>query len=240
MGRKDKKKLLALRRTSRFKSESESISLYDQQYNNEQTSIFDAQKPERPEGSSTNLKDDANIEPPMEADPKVEMPRHLDVPCSYDVLLKLAEGLVCGFSVESSGKHKPLVESKVHEGNNTKIKKLICLFSGVGINDESLRWPYNLKWNDKANSLKLLVYLLHYKGKLDNPLDAIDEGDDEGISDIIRTSFKGAPVWSIIGPALNYKERSLSSKAKIPVKNNNVNLMKKLAQFWFECKKLDD
>lgn len=209
--------------------------------NNEQTPIFDAPKPERPEGSSTNLKDDANIEPPMEADPKVEMPRHLDVPCSYDVLLKLAEGLVCGFSVESSGKHKPLVESKVHEGNNTKIKKLICLFSGVGINNESLRWPYNLKWTDYANSLKLLVYLLHYEGKLKDPLDAIDEDNDEGISDIIRTSFKGgAPVWSIIGPALNYKERSLSSKAKIPVKNNNVNLMKRLAQFWFECKKLDD
>ena len=74
-----------------------------------------------------------------------------------------------------------------------------------------------------------------------DPLDAIDEDNDEGISDIIRTSFKGgAPVWSIIGPALNYKERSLSSKAKIPVKNNNVNLMKRLAQFWFECKKLDD
>jgi len=208
--------------------------------NNEQTPIFDAPKPERPEGNSTNLKDDANIEPPMEPDPKVEMPRHLDVPCSYDVLLKLAEGLVCGFSVESSGKHKPLVESKVHEGNNTKIKKLICLFSGVGINNESLRWPYNLKWTDYANSLKLLVYLLHYEGKLKDPLDAIDEDNDEGISDIIRTSFKGgAPVWSIIGPALNYKERSLSSKANIPVKNN-VNLMKRLAQFWFECKKLDD
>ena len=206
---------------------------------NEQTPIFYAPNPERPEGSSTNLKDDGNIEPPMEPDPKVEMPRHLYVPYSYDMLLKLAEGLVCGFSVESSGKHKPLVESKVHEGNNTKIKKLICLFSGVGINDESLRWPYNLKWNDKANSLKLLVYLLHYKGKLDNPLDAIDEGDDEGISDIIRTSFKGAPVWNIAGTAFGYRKDTLRATNKIP-RRSNLKLMEELAKLWFECKKLDD
>ena len=207
--------------------------------NNEQTPIFDAPKPERPEGNSTNLIDDANIEPPMEPDPKVGMPRHLYVPYSYDMLLKLAEGLVCGFSVESSGKHKPLVESKVHEGNNTKIKKIICLFSGVGINDESLRWPYNLKWTGKANSLKLLVYLLHYEGKLEDPLKAIDEDDDEGISEIIRTSFKGTPVWNIVGTALGYKKDSLRTTNKIP-RRSNIKLMEELAKLWFECKKIDD
>lgn len=182
------------------------------------------------------------VESTIENKPKLiiktilNLPEHIEVHCSKEMLTKLAEGLVRGIDDET----KPLVTSKVKERNGTIIKKLVCLFSGVGIHDESLEWPYNLEWTDYANSLKLLVYLLHYEGKLKDPLDAIDEDNDEGISDIIRTSFKGgAPVWSIIGPALNYKERSLSSKAKIPVKNN-VNLMKRLAQFWFECKKLDD
>ena len=216
------------------KKETENNSI-----NSEQKPIVDAPKPEQPESSSTNLKDDGKIEPPMDPEPEVETPRHLYVPYSYDMLLKLAEGLVCGFSVESSGKHKPLVESKVHEGNNTKIKKIICLFSGVGINDESLRWPYNLKWTGKANSLKLLVYLLHYEGKLEDPLKAIDEDDDEGISEIIRTSFKGTPVWNIVGTALGYKKDSLRTTNKIP-RRSNIKLMEELAKLWFECKKIDD
>ena len=165
-----------------------------------------------------------------------EAPRHIEVRCSKEMLTKLAEGLVKGIDDES----KPLVTSTVKERNGTIIKKLVCLFSGVGIHDESLEWPYNLKWKDYANSLKLLVYLLKYDGELKDPLDAVDENDVEGIAKEIKQDSTGIPVWSVIGPALGYSERSLSSKAKIPVKNNNVGLMKKLAQFWYECKKLDD
>ena len=84
------------------------------------------------------------------------------------------------------------------------------------------------------------MYLLKYDGELKDPLDAVDENDVEGIAKEIKQDSTGIPVWSVIGPALGYSERSLSSKAKIPVKNNNVGLMKKLAQFWYECKKLDD
>ena len=173
---------------------------------------------------------------PKDPEPKAEAPRHIEVPCSKEMLTKLAEGLVQGIDDES----KPLVTSKVKERNSTIIKKLVCLFSGIGIHDESLEWPYNLKWADYANSLKLLVYLLNYEGELKDPLDAVDENDEEGIAKEIKQDFSGIPFWRIVGPALDYSERSLSSKAKIPVKNNNVGLMKKLAQFWYECKKLDD
>lgn len=172
---------------------------------------------------------------PKDPEPKAEAPRHIEVPCSKEMLTKLAEGLVQGIDDES----KPLVTSKVKERNGTIIKKLVCLFSGVGKNEESLEWPYNLEWTDYANSLKLLVYLLHYEENLDDPLKAINEKDKEGIAEVIKQDFKGIPVWNIVGPALGYKKRSLGSTAKIPVKNN-VGLMKKLAQFWFECKKLDD
>lgn len=176
-----------------------------------------------------------NQNPPKAPEPKSEAPRHINVPCSKEMLMKLAEGLVRGIDDET----KPLVTSKVKERNGTIIKKLVCLFSGVGKNDESLEWPYNLEWTDYANSLKLLVYLLNYEGELKDPLDAVDENDEEGIAKEIKQDFSGIPFWRIVGPALDYSERSLSSKAKIPVKNN-VGLMKKLAQFWYECKKLDD
>ena len=108
------------------------------------------------------------------------MPEHIEVHCSKEMLTKLAEGLVRGIDDET----KPLVTSKVKERNGTIIKKLVCLFSGVGKNDESLEWPYNLEWTDYANSLKLLVYLLHYEGKLDDPLKAINEKDKDGIAEV--------------------------------------------------------
>ena len=196
---------------------------------NEQEPLINKTNPESPKSEAEALN------PPKAPEPKTEAPRHINVPCSKEMLMKLAEGLVRGIDDES----KPLVTSKVKERNSTIIKKLVCLFSGIGIHDESLEWPYNLKWADYANSLKLLVYLLNYVGELKDPLDAVDENDEEGIAKEIKQDFSGIPFWRIVGPALDYSERSLSSKAKIPVKNN-VGLMKKLAQFWYECKKLDD
>ena len=192
-------------------------------------------------GHSYFTHESKRVESSIENKPKLiiktvlNLPEHIEVHCSKEMLTKLAEGLVRGIDDET----KPLVTSKVKERNGTIIKKLVCLFSGVGKNDESLEWPYNLEWTDYANSLKLLVYLLHYEGKLDDPLKAINEKDKDGIAEVIKQDFKGIPVWNIVGPALGYKKRSLGSTAKIPVKNN-VGLMKKLAQFWFECKKLDD
>ena len=67
----------------------------------------------------------------------------------------------------------------------------------------------------------------------------IDKNDVEGINKKIRTEFLGKNVWAIVGPALGYGENTLRNKNKIP-KQSNLSLMKKLAQFWFECKKLDD
>lgn len=218
--------------------DTESQTIRNQERNKENKSIKDTKQTQS--AYRSGREQDSGImnqetEKSSQLNMKKDIPNHIEVPYSKEMLTKFAEGLVRGIDDDS----KPLVTSKVKEGNGTKIKKLVCLFSGVDINDESLEWPYNLKWTDYANSLKLLVYLLHYKGELKDPLDAINEKDKEGIAEVIKQNFKGIHVWSIVGPALNYKERSLSSKAKIPVKSN-VDLMKKLAQFWFECKKLDD
>lgn len=164
----------------------------------------------------------------------------LNIHIGRKMLEKLVKGLIEGHKDETLGYLTPLVSSKTGEDKESIKKKLICLFTGEGINDESIKWPYNLKWEDKGNSLKLLVYLLHYEEMLFDPLkEAINENDVEGISDKVRTDFTGKPVWKTVGTALGYKKNSLRNKNKIP-KRSNLSLMKKLAQFWSECKKLDD
>lgn len=191
-----------------------------------------------------NNRTNAFSEPQIQLLPKKKiMPNYLKIHIGRKMLEKLVEGLVEGHKDETLGYLTPLVSSKTGEDKETIKKKLICLFTGEGINDESIKLPYNLEWEDKGNSLKLLVYLLHYEGIIIDPLDkeegAINENDVEGINKKIRTEFRGKNVWAIVGPALGYGENTLRNKNKIP-KQSNLSLMKKLAQFWFECKKLDD
>lgn len=190
----------------------------------------------KPTDKPQNRPEDSEPAPPKKPD-------YIKVPCGQRMLEKLINGLINGHKDETLGNFTPLVTSKTGEDREAIKKKLICLFTGEGINDESIKWPYDLKWNDKANSLKLLVYLLHYEGIIIDPLDekegAIDKNDVEGISKKIRTEFRGKNVWAIVGTALGYGKNTLRNKIKIP-KQSNLSLMKKLAQFWFECKKLDD
>lgn len=183
-----------------------------------------------------NNRTNAFSEPQIQVLPEETLNIHI----GRKMLEKLVKGLIEGHKDETLGYLTPLVSSKTGEDKESIKKKLICLFTGEGINDESIKWPYNLKWEDKGNSLKLLVYLLHYEEMLFDPLkEAINENDVEGISDKVRTDFTGKPVWKTVGTALGYKKNSLRNKNKIP-KRSNLSLMKKLAQFWYECKKLDD
>lgn len=192
-------------------------------------------------GDNPNPKDDDEPEPPEDPKAEVNVPDYIKVPCGRKMLEKLVKGLIDGHKDETLGNFSPLVTSKTGEDRESIKKKLICLFTGEGINDESIMWPYDLKWNDHANSLKLLVYLLHYEKKLpdNDPFKAINEKDSEGISDAIRTNFRGKKIWSIVGTALGYGENTLRNKVKIP-QESNISLMKKLAQFWFDCKILGD
>ena len=185
-----------------------------------------------------DLKNDGEPEPPKVLEPEIDAPEYIEVPCGQRMLEMLAHALTYGHNDETLGRLNPLVKSQKREESLEIVKrKLICLFSGVGIHDESIKWPYKLEWTDSANSLKLLIYLLHYEGILD-PFDAINEEDVEGISDEIRTNFKGRPVWNIVGKALGYGKDTLRNKVKIP-KRSNMYLMKQIAQLWYDCKKLD-
>ena len=68
--------------------------------------------------------------------------------------------------------------------------------------------------------------------------DAVDEKENDGICNKIKTNFRGRPIWNIVGNALDYG--SLRNKTKIPKTSNNISLMKKLTSFYIDCQKLDD
>jgi hypothetical protein len=115
-------------------------------------------------GENPKQKDDNKPEPPENPQPRVDAPEHIKVHCGRKTLEKLINGLINGHKDETLGNFTPLVISKTGEDREAIKTKLICLFTGEGINDESIKWPYDLEWNDTANSLKLLVYLLLYEG----------------------------------------------------------------------------
>lgn len=202
-------------------------------------SIQDNHKTEQVQSSGENpkQKDDNKPEPPENPQPRVDAPEHIKVHCGRKTLEKLINGLINGHKDETLGNFTPLVISKTGEDREAIKTKLICLFTGEGINDESIKWPYDLEWNDTANSLKLLVYLLLYEGIVLSLSDAVDENKSDGICEKIKTNFKGKKVWKIVGNALSYK--SLRNKARTP-KTTNISLMKKLASFYIDCQKLDD
>lgn len=172
--------------------------------------------------------------------PEIETPDFIKISHGQKMLEKLVKGLVEGHKDETLGNFTPLVSSKTGEDRESIKKKLICLFTGEGINDESIKWPYNLKWNDYANSLKLLVYLLFYDNVVFSVKDAVDEDTYDGISKKIKTNFRGRPIWNIVGNALDYRDGSLRNKIKIPKTSSNISLMKKLTSFYIDCQKLDD
>lgn len=217
---------------------TKSVEILDEK-SNEHSKNQDSQdsKLEQPGDNNPNPTDNDKQAPLEDTEPKIDVPDYIKVRCGQKMLEKLINGLINGHKDETLGYFTPLVTSKTGEDREAIKKKLICLFTGEGINDESIKWPYDLKWNDKANSLKLLVYLLLYEGIVLSLSDAVDENNYDGICEKIKTNFTGKHVWNIVGNALSYK--SLRNKAKIP-KESNISLMKKLASFYIDCQKLDD
>ncbi|MDY6301291.1 MAG: hypothetical protein SPL96_05295 [Bacteroidales bacterium] len=206
---------------------------------------LEGEEPPQEPGSNGGNDDQSvdTIDQPEDPKPEpIEIPDFIKVPCGQRMLDKLINGLINGHKDDTLGKIRPLVSSKTGEDKESIKKKLICLFTGEGINDESIKWPYDLKWNDHANSLKLLVYLLYFTGELpdeEGPFATIDETQPGGIAELVKTNFRGKNVWPIVGPALGYGKDYLRSNVKIP-KESNINLMKMLAQFWYDCKILGD
>ena len=163
---------------------------------------------------------------------------HLNVSCGPKIIRRLADGLVRGHDNPYLPK---LVTSKI--SNEDAINKLVYLFTGEADND--IKHPYYLEWNSNfcLNGLKLLIYLLHYKGKFENndPLNALDDNDvtsKDGISEVVKFKNTGRrPVFPIVEKAFGTGEKSVQN-AKKP-KGGNRDFLEQIVQFWFYCKNSD-
>lgn len=167
---------------------------------------------------------------------------HLNVPFSRKTVKKLAEGLVIG----SENPPLPcLVSSK--DGDNDAINKLVYLFTGradIPIKHPIIK-PHNLVWKENytLNNLKLLIYLLHFKGEFkdNDPLNALDDNDEtskDGISEVVKFENTGRrPVFPIVEKAFNTGIKSVQN-AKKP-KGGNREFLEQIVLFWWHCKNSD-
>lgn len=163
---------------------------------------------------------------------------HLNVSCGSKIIRRLAEGLVRGHDNPYLPK---LVTSKI--SNEDAINKLVYLFTGEADND--IKHPYYLEWNSNfcLNGLKLLIYLLHYKGKFENndPLNALDDNDEtssDGISAVVKLKSTGRrPVFPIVEKVFDTGSGSVRNASK-PI-GGNRDYLEQIVQFWFYCKNSD-
>lgn len=160
---------------------------------------------------------------------------HLNVSGNTKMIRMLAEGLVNG---HDNPKIPKLVSSEV--GTFDAINKLVYLFTGEI--DTSVKLPYNLNWNENynLNGLRLLIYLVHFKGKFkdNNPLNALDDTSDSGISEVVKIKKTGrTPIFPIVQKAFGTGNKSVQN-AKKP-KGGNRDFLEQIVQFWWYCKNSD-
>ena len=164
---------------------------------------------------------------------------HLNVPCSPKMIRTIATGFVEGNNSPYLPKH--LISSKA--GDNVAINQLIYLFNGE--TDTVSKPSYSLEWNKNynLNGLKLLIYLLHFKGEFkdNDPLNALDdniETSKDGISEVVKLKNTGrTPVFPIVQKAFGTGRKSIQNAPK--PKGGNRDFLEQIVQFWWYCKNSD-
>lgn len=163
-------------------------------------------------------------------------PDHLNVVGSTRMIRLLAEGLVQG----NDAPYLPKLVSSSRGGKKDAINKLVYLFTGE--TDDEVKLPYNLVWNDDycLNGLRLLIYLMHFSGEFkdNDPLNALDDNDKTGISEVIKFKNTGRrPVFPIVEKAFCTGDKSVQN-AKKP-KGGNREFLEQIIKFWWYCKNSD-
>lgn len=164
---------------------------------------------------------------------------HLNVPCSPKMIRTIATGFVEGNNSPYLPKH--LISSKA--GDNVAVNQLIYLFNGE--TDTVSKPSYSLEWNKNynLNGLRLLIYLLHFKGEFEDndPLNALDDNDEtskDGISEVVKFKNTGRrSIFPIVEKAFCTGDKSVQN-AKKP-KGGNREFLEQIIKFWWYCKNSD-
>jgi len=165
---------------------------------------------------------------------------HLDE--KPEVIKMLVEGLVEGYTTEEFGAFPSLVTTKKLYDDYDDIEELLTFFFTGDKSNFSKKIPYNLIWTEKYFYLYLLMQFIFNKKGFKNADEVINQSTDPSKSLIsethVKADFRGKNTWKEVEAVFGIKPNSIkNSTPTIGQKNEETEqMMKKLAQFWLDCK----
>lgn len=161
-----------------------------------------------------------------------------------EVIKMLVEGLVQGYTTEEFGSIPSLVTTERLYDDYDDIEELLTFFFTGDKSDFSKRIPYKLKWNGTFFYLYLLMQLIFNKKELKKADDVINKSENPDPSDSliskthVKADFRRNNALKEIEAVFGIKPNSIkNSTPTIGQKTEETEqMMKKLAQFWLDCK----
>ena len=218
-----------------------------EQATNPSAEIDDSNKEEgSSSGTNTDTDQSEDDQSPTSGDGKKARKKdanyHIFVDEKPEVIKMLVEGLVEGYTTEKYGAFPSLVTSKRSSEFYDDIEEMLTFFFTGDRSNFSKKVPYNLIWKAKDFYLYLLMQFIFNKKGFKNADEVINQSTDPSKSLIsethVKADFRGKNTWKEVEAVFGIKPNSIkNSTPTIGQKNEETEqMMKKLAQFWLDCK----
>ena len=216
-------------------------------FSNPSAEIDDSNKEEgSSSGTNTDTDQSEDDQSPTSGDGKKARKKdanyHIFVDEKPEVIKMLVEGLVEGYTTEKYGAFPSLVTSKRSSEFYDDIEEMLTFFFTGDRSNFSKKVPYNLIWKAKDFYLYLLMQFIFNKKGFKNADEVINQSTDPSKSLIsethVKADFRGKNTWKEVEAVFGIKPNSIkNSTPTIGQKNEETEqMMKKLAQFWLDCK----
>jgi len=216
-------------------------------FSNPSAEIDDSNKEEgSSSGTNTDTDQSEDDQSPTSGDGKKTRKKdanyHIFVDEKPEVIKMLVEGLVEGYTTEKYGAFPSLVTSKRSSEFYDDIEEMLTFFFTGDRSNFSKKVPYDLIWKAKDFYLYLLMQFIFNKKGFKNADEVINESTDPSESLIsetyVKADFRGKNTWKEVEAVFGIKPNSIkNSTPTIGQKNEETEqMMKKLAQFWLDCK----
>ena len=218
-----------------------------EQATNPSAEIDDSNKEEgSSSGTNTDTDQSEDDQSPTSGDGKKARKKdanyHIFVDEKPEVIKMLVEGLVEGYTTEKYGAFPSLVTSKRSSEFYDDIEEMLTFFFTGDRSNFSKKVPYDLIWKAKDFYLYLLMQFIFNKKGFKNADEVINQSTDPSKSLIsethVKADFRGKNTWKEVEAVFGIKPNSIkNSTPTIGQKNEETEqMMKKLAQFWLDCK----
>lgn len=168
---------------------------------------------------------------------------HISVDQKPEVIKMLVEGLVRGYTTEEFGTIPSLVTTEKLYDDYDDIEELVSFFFTGDRSNFTRKIPYKLIWKVKKFYLYFLMQLIFNEKEFKEASEVINNAEDTSkklISDAhVKADFRGKNIWKEVEAVFGIKPNSIkNSTPTIGQANEETKqMMKKLAQFWLDCKK---